>query len=92
MFGKNSLYEGNPFGKLKNTLKTSFVNLEQAFMEYDRQYTGYVSNVQFRAAIRKLNLGLTAREIDRILNELDLDSDGRINWVNFTSRFAPRYI
>ena len=88
-FGNNSQYDGNPFAKLKNTLKSSFVNLDQVFLDLDRQNTGYVSNVQFRTAIRKLNLGLTAREIDRILNELDLDTDGRINWVNFTSRFAP---
>ena len=85
-----SLFDGSPFAKLKNTLKSSIVNLEEAFLEVDGGYTGFVSNVQFRTAIRKLNLGLTAREIDRILNELVIDPNGLINWINFTSRFAPR--
>ena len=87
-----SQYDENPFEKLKHHLKSSFINLDQAFIEYDSSGSGEISTLQFRNAIRKLNLGLTAREIDRILNEIDQDGDGRVNWKNFSSRFSLTYI
>jgi Ca2+-binding EF-hand superfamily protein len=43
--------------------------------------------VEFRNAIRQLNLGLTAREIDKVMLRIDTNSDGKIDYNEFMSKF-----
>jgi Ca2+-binding EF-hand superfamily protein len=43
--------------------------------------------VEFRNALRKLNLGLTSREIDKLMAKIDSNSDGKIDWQEFMSKF-----
>ena len=43
--------------------------------------------VEFRNALRKLNLGLTSREIDKLMARIDSNSDGKIDWQEFMSKF-----
>ena len=45
--------------------------------------SGYITNKEFRNAIRKLNLGLKSKEIDQILISIDQNNDGVINYQEF---------
>jgi Ca2+-binding EF-hand superfamily protein len=47
-----------------------------------------VSQLEFRNAIRKLNLGLSSREIDQLLNKIDTNSDGKISYPEFAAHFS----
>jgi len=43
--------------------------------------------VEFRNAIRKLNLGLTSREIDKLMLRIDSNQDGKIDYNEFAAKF-----
>lgn len=49
-------------------LSTSPKTLEQAFIEVDTEKKGNITNLQFKKALRALNIALTAKEIDLLLN------------------------
>ena len=53
----------------------------------DEDGNGFISEVEFRNAIRKLNLGLTSREIDQLMRKIDANSDGKISWHEFMNKF-----
>ena len=53
----------------------------------DSDGNGFISQTEFRNAIRKLNLGLSSREIDELLSKLDTNSDGKISYPEFASHF-----
>lgn len=58
----------------------------------DSDGNGFVSEVEFRNAIRKLNLGMTSREIDQLMRKIDSNSDGKISWQEFISKFKTNDI
>ena len=37
--------------------------------------------------MRKLNLGISSREMDKIMTKVDTNSDGRIDWQEFITKF-----
>jgi len=55
-------------------------NLKKVFMSMDESKSGSLPTIQFRQAIRKLNLGLSSGEIDQITNYCDIDNSGDIDW------------
>lgn len=63
------------------------MTLDQIFNEFDSDGNGSISQVEFRNAIRRLNLGLTSREIDKIMLRIDTNSDGRIDYNEFMAKF-----
>jgi len=75
------------FEKLRQIIRASTKSFEDIFKEFDEDKNGFISQVEFRNAIRKLNLGLTSREIDALLAKIDTNSDGRIDWQEFKSKF-----
>lgn len=54
--------------------------LEQAFQEVDTEKTGKITNLQFKKAFRVLNIALTSRELDLLLNYCDFKLESLINW------------
>lgn len=40
---------------------------------------------EFRNAIRRLGLGITSREIDQVMNRIDSNGDGRIDYQEFAA-------
>ena len=68
------------FEKLRQIIKTSSQSFEDIFREYDHDRNGTISQVEFRNALRKLNLGLTSREIDKLMDKIDTQIDGGIDW------------
>ena len=43
--------------------------------------------MEFRNALRKLNLAVTSREIDKLIAKIDTNADGKIDWKEFISKF-----
>jgi len=69
-------------------LKSSTRNMQDIFKEFDADNNGWLSQVEFRNSIRKLNLGLTSKDIDGIIARLDTNQDGRIDYNEFAAKFA----
>lgn len=74
--------------KLKRIIKTSNNDIETCFLEFDQDNTGYITNLQFRSALRKLNIALTNHEIDELMI-WNKKSDGMINWKEFFNIIKP---
>jgi len=68
-------------------MRSSSQTLDQIFKEFDSDGNGSISEVEFRNAIRKLGLGLTSREIDKLMLRIDSNSDGKIDYNEFISKF-----
>lgn len=67
----SSQWETDIFEKLRQIIRTSPLNFEQIFKEFDSDGNGFITQTEFRNAIRKLNLGLTSREIDKLMLRID---------------------
>ena len=85
----SALSEDDPFRRLHNLLKSSPKPLEEIFREMDADSSGKLSAIEFRNALRSLNLGLTARDIDQLLFRVDTNADGQIDWQEFSHKFQP---
>lgn len=83
------LHEDDPFRRLNSLLKTSSKPLEQAFRDFDTVNSGKISELDFKSALRSLNLGLSSVEIDQLVLRSDCSRDNRIDWVAFTRKFHP---
>lgn len=77
----------DPIKRLQQLIKASPNSLKSIFKSIDKDGNGYLSAIEFRKALRQLNLGLTAREIDLILLRVDTNADGKISWKEFENKF-----
>lgn len=68
---------------LREFLKCSQRNLADIFEEIDVTKCGRVTNLEFKEAIRKLQIGLSSREIDDLINATPVDKNNRINYKEF---------
>ena len=50
--------------RLRVVIATSTKSLREIFDEFDEDRNGFITQVEFRNAIRRLGLGVTSREID----------------------------
>lgn len=80
-------WETDILEKLRNIVNASTKTLEDIFKEFDSDNNGFISAVEFREALRRLNLGLTSRQIDQVMARLDTNQDGQIDWNEFSSKF-----
>ena len=76
-----------PLKKLQALIRASPYSLEDVFKQMDTDSSGVISAIEFRKAIRKLGLGLTAKDIDALLSRIDTNNDGQIDWQEFSKRF-----
>ena len=83
------LSEDDPFRRLNSLLRTTSKPLEEVFRELDPQNLGQITESQFRSALRGLNLGLSAVEIDQLVLRSDSAGQNCINWVAFLRKFTP---
>jgi Ca2+-binding EF-hand superfamily protein len=58
----------NVIDKMKKLVRSSDKSLEEQFLEFDKFNTGFITNLEFRAVMRKLNIGLSTYDIDSVLN------------------------
>jgi Ca2+-binding EF-hand superfamily protein len=57
-------WESNVIEKMRGIMNTSSRPLQDIFNEFDVDGNGVVTSLEFRNAIRKLNLGLSSKDID----------------------------
>jgi Ca2+-binding EF-hand superfamily protein len=74
--------------KLKGHLRITERPLTEVFQQFEPNADGFIHQTEFRQAIRRLNLGLSAREIDQLMQRIDEDRDGRISFNEFAAKFA----
>ncbi len=60
----NVQWEADIIEKLRQIIRSSSLSFEDIFKKFDEDGNGFISSIEFRNAIRKLNLGLSSREID----------------------------
>ena len=78
--------------KMRQFIKASHKTLKQIFQEIDQSGQGVVTNLEFREGIRKLLIGITSKEIDDLINAVDINADGRVDWIEFCKRFKEQYV
>ena len=83
----NSTASQDPLKRLQSLVKASPNNLEEVFKNIDTDESGKLSAVEFRKALRKLGIGLSARDIDTIMSRIDTNHDGQIDWLEFQKSF-----
>jgi Ca2+-binding EF-hand superfamily protein len=57
--------------------------LRQLFLDHDRDGNGFLDHREFRALLNSANLGLSSKEVKRILAEADENEDGTIEYAEF---------
>jgi len=67
---------------------SSHKSLEQAFISVDKENTGRVTNLAFKKALRGLNIALTSKEIDLLLNYCELKGETLIDWRQFIRQLS----
>jgi len=55
----------------------------QGFQVFDKEGDGYISTGELRYVLTSLGEKLTNEEVDELLKGLEVDKDGRINYVDF---------
>lgn len=68
---------------MKQILRASNKSLEEVFKSYDKDGSGDISNLEFKEAFRQMEIGLTSKELDYLLDYCDESGDGNVNWLEF---------
>lgn len=79
---ENRRWKDNVLARFRSLLKAASQQtktVEELFREIDVDESGKITSVEFRNAVRKLQLGLTSREIDQILIAIDRNNDGVVD-------------
>lgn len=62
--------------------------MTEIFKQFNPDGDNYITQNEFRNAVRQLNLGLTSREIDQLMVRIDDNKDGMIDFNEFCMKFA----
>lgn len=57
--------------------------LRQLFADHDVDGNGHLDHKEFRALLNSANLGLSSKEVKRLMAEADENEDGRIEYAEF---------
>lgn len=76
--------------KFRKLIKSSNMHLKEVFKTFDKDGNGLISPLEFRHAVRTLNINLSAKEIDEIIRVCDRNMDGMIDWMEFSSKFKTK--
>ena len=81
----NSPFDDDPLEKIKRIIASSRIDFSKLFQMYElTSDNGSLNQAEFRNMIKKLNIGLTALEIDEIIARSGKTRDGKINLKEFT--------
>jgi len=58
---------------------------------FDKDSSEYVTRDEFVAGLEKLGYKTSAKKIDHIMNELDINQDGKVEFVEFMRPTAKKY-
>jgi len=63
----SSQWDTNVIERLRVIIAASAKSLQEIFNEFDEDGNGFITQVEFRNAIRRLGLGVTSRELDTVV-------------------------
>ncbi|EDO36359.1 predicted protein [Nematostella vectensis] len=75
----------DPSTLLRNYLAREHVRVVDLFRRLDKDQSMQVSVREFVEGLRKSDVGLTAFEVEKIIESLDVDDDGEIDYSEFVS-------
>jgi Ca2+-binding EF-hand superfamily protein len=78
------------YERLKKVLRATDNKLDDCFAQYDLGNKGVISNLEFRNALRQLNLGLTTHDIDALLSGSECTTGGIVNYKEFIKKVKPK--
>jgi Ca2+-binding EF-hand superfamily protein len=70
--------------KFQNPRDPMSTNVTRAFLNYDKDRTGFITEESLRGVCRDLGTPISDQEIAQLMEECDQDGDGKINYVEFT--------
>jgi calmodulin len=84
--GRNGLSR-QVISDLKDKFRKYNVNISQAFTAFDANGDGVIDRSEMRRGLDALNMNLTSREIEDIIDHFDQDRSGRIEYSEFVRQF-----
>ncbi len=76
-------YDKDPLEKIKRLLKSSKFDMSSFFKMYEIISNGWLNPNEFANMIKKMNLGLTLLEIERIMSRVSRSPEGLLNLKEF---------
>ncbi|MED6286438.1 hypothetical protein CHARACLAT_005980 [Characodon lateralis] len=88
-FARGPDWQRSLVSAVKNLLKKvnfhNFPSLLNAFRHYDKKGKGLIDKEDLRAVCHELNLKLSDKVLDELMEDCDTDKDGFINFVEFAN-------
>ena len=72
--------------QISEKVESKSKNLRNVFRDFDEDKSGTVDVIEFRRGLAHLGFEMTNKQYDALLNRVDRDSDGDINYNEFAAR------
>jgi hypothetical protein len=76
---------------LRNELGDMFaqsgLDMKEAFRAFDADGDGTITQAEFKAGLRSLQLKITEGQIDDLVSSIDQDGDGNLDYLEFVEQF-----
>jgi len=72
---------------IRQHVDTKFKRMKDAFLMFDEDHSGYISKKELEMGIRHLNLPIPQEHINQILNDVDTNPRGEIDYDHFVKVF-----
>ncbi|CAG9322011.1 unnamed protein product [Blepharisma stoltei] len=73
--------------QVKDYIKTRNMTLKQVFSKFDSDMSNSVSPQEFQYAMQSINVNMPPKEMQKLINELDIHKDGVISLTEFEGLF-----
>ena len=78
LFGLPELYQ--VMARFMNDPRNKEEEIRDSFRVFDRDGTGMISAAELRHVMTNIGEKLTEQEVDEMIREIDVDSDGQVNY------------
>ena len=75
------------FRKISKFLKNKGQTAQDFFIQYDYDRNNSLNKNEFSKMLANLNLELSSIDIEKLYNEIDINKDGRVTFMEFSSKY-----